>query len=119
MTEIDRGEFIYEMNRYCISDLELIFTDQKDLYTAEEMQLIEKILENKKQENKKSVSEVAFGEALFCLVSILTPIVGLIVGIIMLAAGSPRWKEAGKRTLFAVFISVFIKVFLYSGGFRI
>lgn len=106
---MDREAFIYEMNNYCISDLELICADQKELYTAEEMQLIEEILESKKQENKKSVSEVAFGEALFCLVSLLAPIDGLIVGIIMLVAGSPRWKKAGKRTLLAVFISMLIR----------
>ena len=116
---MDREAFIREMEKYCISDLELICADQKELYTDEEIQLIEEILEHRKQENKKSVSEVVFGEARFCLVSILSPIVGLIVGIIMLVAGSPRWKEAGKRTLFAVFISIFIRVFLYSGGFRI
>lgn len=115
---MDRETFINEMNRYFISDLELICADQKELYTAEEIQIIEEILEYRKQENKKSVSEVAFGEALFCLVSILAPIEGLIVGIIMLAAGSPRWKTAGKRTLFAVFISVFIRIFLSGGGFR-
>ena len=110
---MDRDAFISEINSYSISDLELICADQKDLYTAEEMQLIEEMLEHKKQENKKHLSEIAFGEALFCLVSILAPIEGLIVGIIMLVKGSPRWKKSGKRILFAAFISVLIRTVIF------
>lgn len=110
---MDRESFTSEIESCSISDLELICTDQKDLYTTEELQLIEEILERKKQEIKNSVSEVAFGEAIFCLVSILAPIEGAIAGVIMLVKGSPRWKDAGKRTLFAVFISVLIRAVMF------
>ena len=106
-------KFISEIDGLNIFDLELICTDQKELYTAEEMQIIEEVLEQKRQENKKPLPDFAFGEALFCLVSILSPIVGLIVGIIMLVKGSARWKKAGKRILAAAFISVLIRTVIF------
>lgn len=109
MTEIDRNKLIDEISGCNIFELELICKDQKELYTDEEMQLIEEILEQKRQENKKPLSDIAFAEVLFCLVSILAPIEGLIVGVIMLFKKSPRWKKAGMRTLLAVFISVLIR----------
>lgn len=49
---MDRDEFVYEMNRYCVSDPELILADQKELYTAEEIQTIEEILEIKSRKIK-------------------------------------------------------------------
>lgn len=107
------------MSRYDISDLELIYKTQKDLYSIEEMQIISEILEQKKTERKKFASEAEFGEMLFYIIGLLTPLSALIVSIIMLVAGSPRWKSTGKKTLFAVFIAVLIRIFLYSGGFNI
>lgn len=116
---MDKEALIAEMSKYEISDLELVCKTQKELYSIEEMQIIEEILEQKKTEHKKSVSEAKFGETLFCIVGLLTPLSALIVGIIMIVAGSPIWKSVGKKTLFVVFIAVLIRIFLYSGGFTI
>lgn len=116
---MDRDSFVREMDTYSIPDLELICRTQKDVYTAEEMQLIEEVLESKKQQKKKAGSDIRFGETLFCIVALLTPISGAVAGIIMLAAGSSEWKQAGKRTLIAAFVSILIRLFLYSGGFAV
>lgn len=116
---MDREKFIDEISIYSISDLELIYKTQKDLYSIEELQIISEMLKQKKSEYKKFVSEQKFGEMLFCIVALLTPFSALIVGIIMLFARLPVWKSTGKKTLLVVFISVLIRVFIYSGGFNI
>lgn len=116
---MDNEKLIAEISRYDISDLKLIYETQKDLYSIEEMQIISEVLQQKKAEHKKSVSEAKFGETLFYIVGLLTPLSALVVGIIMLAVGSPIWKSTGKKTLFVVFIAVLIRIFLYSGGFKI
>lgn len=116
---MDREKFIDEISIYSISDLELIYNTQKDLYSVEELQIISEMLEQKKSEYKKAVSEQKYGEMLFCIVALLTPFSALIVGIIMLFARSPVWKSIGKKTLLVVVISVVIRVFISGGGFTI
>ncbi len=113
MTEIDKDKLIDEVSGCNIFELELICKDQKELYTDEEMQLIEEFLEQKRQESKKPFSIIAFAEALFCIVSILVPIGGLIVGFIMLLKKSPQWKKAGKHILLAAFISALIQTVVF------
>lgn len=116
---MNREKFIDEISIYNISDLELIYNTQKDLYSTEELQIISEMLEQKKSEYKNFVSKQKFGEMLFCIVALLTPFSAFIVGIIMLFARSPIWKSTGKKTLLVVFISVLIRAFIYSGGFNI
>ncbi|MDE5854943.1 MAG: hypothetical protein K2O36_02860 [Ruminococcus sp.] len=45
---MDKEALISEISRYDISDLELIYKTQKDLYSIEEMHIISEILEQKK-----------------------------------------------------------------------
>lgn len=116
---MDREKIIDEMSIYSISDLELIYKTQKDLYSIEELQIISEVLEQKKSEYKKFLSEQKFGETLFCIVALLSPFSALIVGVIMIFSRSPIWKSTGKKTLLVVFISILIRVFIYSGGFNI
>ena len=40
---MDKESFINEIERCSISDLELIITDQKELYSKEELQIIDDI----------------------------------------------------------------------------
>ena len=59
---------------------------------------------------------------IFCIAALLLPVAGLVAGVIMIIAGikgDPKWKSAGKKTLVAVIISVMLRSFLYSGGFKI
>ena len=116
---MDSETLVTEMEHYSISDLELICRTQEELYSKEEMELIREILERKKSAAKQTPDEFGFAVTLFCIVAVLTPVSGLVVGIVMLIKGSPRWKNAGKKTLLAVLISVIIRIFLYSGGFSI
>ena len=110
---------IAEMEQYSIADLKLILRTQKELYSQEELDVIRNVLAKRKDALRLETAELDFGVTLFCIVGVLTPISGLLTGIIMLIKGSPRWKDAGKKTLLAVLISVIIRVFLYSGGFSI
>ncbi|MDE5765410.1 MAG: hypothetical protein K2N49_07325 [Ruminococcus sp.] len=116
---MDREKFIDEISICSIPDLELIYKTQKDLYSAEELDIISEVLEQKKLEYKKFVSEQRFAETLFCIVALLAPTSALIVGVIMLFSRSSVYKSIGKKTLLVVFISVLIRVFIYSGGFKI
>lgn len=113
---MDNEQFISELEKYSISDLELIVKTQKELYSTEEMQIIEDMLQEKKASKKKKRSDIDFAETLFCIVGLLSPLSGLITGIIMLIVGSENWKRVGRRTLIATAISVIIIMFLYSGG---
>lgn len=116
---MDREKFIDEISVYSISDLELIYTTQKELYSAEEMQIIGEILEQRKSEYKKAVYSERFAELLFCIVGLLSPFSGFVVGVIMLFSRSPIWKATGKKTLCAVFIAVLIWLFILNGGFKV
>lgn len=116
---MDKEAFISEIEKYSISDLELIVNTQKDVYSAEEMQLIEEELERKRASEKKENSDYRIVETLFCIVGLLAPFCGFIAGIVLLIAGSADYKKIGKRTILASFISVLIRAFLMIGGFSI
>lgn len=115
----DLDKFVSEIEQYSISDLELIYQTQKELYSKEEIEIIKDILEKKKTSLKQITDDFNFTVTLFCIVGLLSPISGLVTGIIMIIKDSPKWKNIGKTTLLAVFISVIIRVFLYSGGFMV
>lgn len=114
---MDREAFISDIEKYNISDLELIIKTQQELYSNEEMQLIKDVLKQKKNAQKTNRSDIEFAETLFCIVGLLSPISGIVVGIIMLIAGSANWKRVGKRMFLVVIIAVMIRLFLYGGGF--
>lgn len=116
---MDIRDFIREAEGYTVPELELICTTQKDLYTPEEMQIIVEVLACKRKQEKNVRSKAEFGETIFCIISLLIPIIGFIAGILLLAAGPPKWKRTGKRVLLAAFISVLIRVFLNAGGFSV
>ena len=73
----------------------------------------------KKISVKEKKSDIDYAKALFCIVGVLTPFDGLVVGIIMIITGSAAWKRVGKQTLLATAISILIRIFLYGGGFTI
>lgn len=116
---MDRENFIREIEKYSIPDLELIVNTQKDVYSAEEMQIIEEELEKKKASEKEKSSDYRIAETLFCILGLLLPVFGIIVGVVLLIAGSADYKKIGKRTLIAAFISLVIRAFLMIGGFSI
>lgn len=113
---MDKEQFISDIEKYTISDLELIVKTQAELYSKEEMEIIEDVLEKKKALQKESRSDIYSVETLFCIVGLLSPWSGLIAGLVMLFAGSDKLKRVGRRTLIATAISVVIIIFLYSGG---
>lgn len=116
---MNREAFISEIEKYSILDLELIINTQKDVYSAEEMQIIEEELEKKKVSEKEKSSDLRIVETLFCIVGLIVPVCGFIVGIVMMIAGSEDYKRIGKRTILASFISVVIGAFLMIGGFSL
>lgn len=115
---MDKNSFINEMEGYSISDLKLIITDQKELYSKEELQIIEDIYK-KKNSIKEEKSNIDYAEALFCIMGVIIPFGGLVSGIIMLITGSAAWKRVGRHTLSSTAISVLIRIFIYNGGFNI
>ena len=119
MHDTEQDTFLTELKQYSVSDLELIYRTQKELYSPHELELLKELLEQKKISLKETTAEFDFGVTLFCIVSILTPISGLAAGVIMLIKGTSKWKTAGKKTLLAALISFIIRIFLYSGGFSI
>ena len=113
---MDNEQFISDIEKYTISDLELIVKTQAELYSKEEMEIIKDTLQKKKALEKESRSDIYIVETLFCIVGLLSPLSGLIAGIVMLIAGSDKLKRTGRRTLIATAVSVIIIIFLYSGG---
>ena len=115
-------KFVSEMEQYSVPDLELICNTQKELYSDEEMAAIQDILRKKKVVSKKTGDKFYIVATIFCIAALLLPVAGLVAGVIMIIAGikgDPKWKSAGKKTLVAVIISVMLRSFLYSGGFKI
>ena len=115
-------KFVSEMEQYSVPDLELICNTQKELYSDEEMAAIQDILRKKKVVSKKTGDKFYIVATIFCITALLLPVAGLVAGVIMIIAGikgDPKWKSAGKKTLVAVIISVMLRSFLYSGGFKI
>lgn len=115
---MDKESLIDEIERYSISDLELIITDQKELYSKEELQIIEDIYK-KKTSIKKKISDIDYAKTLLCIAALFNPFGGLVIGVIVLITGSADWKGVGKQTLLATVISVLIRIFLHAGGFSI
>ena len=117
-----RDRLADEMAGCTISDLETILRTQKELYSEEEMAIIQEILQKKKTALKLTDDEMRFAVTMFCIAGLLSPAAGVVIGIIMLikgAKGHPRWMGAAKKTFLAVFISILIWLFLYSGGFHV
>ena len=115
-------KFVSEMEQYSVPDLELICNTQKELYSDEEMAAIQDILRKKKVVSKKTGDKFYIVATIFCIAALLLPVAGLVAGVIMIIAGikgDPKWKSTGKKTLVAVIISVMLRSFLYSGGFKI
>ncbi|MBR7038341.1 MAG: hypothetical protein IKI21_03750 [Oscillospiraceae bacterium] len=118
----DNKAFFNEIEQYPIPDLELICKTQKDLYSAEEMAVIEDVLQKKRAAAKLTDDDDRFMVTLFCVAGLLSFLIGAVIGVAMLikgAKGHPRWTSAGKKTLLAAFISLLIQLFLWSGGFSV
>lgn len=114
-------DFFDELCDMDLADLELIYRDQRELYSDEEAALIEDIYHRRKDAEAEEYNNRQFALTMFCLMALLSPFAGVLGGIIMLVhcRNNEKWKNAGWRTLLAAFISLLILVFLNAGGFKI
>ena len=115
----ESDKFVSEIEQYSISDLVLILHTENELYSKDELEIIQDLLEKKKTSLKLSTADFDFAVILFCIVGLLSLPSALITGVIMMIKGSPKWKVVGKKTLLAAFISLIIRIFLSMGGFSI
>ncbi len=113
--------FFDELSNMNLTDLELIYRDQRELYSDEDFDLIDDIYHRRKDAETTEYSNWQFSLSVFCVMALLSPAAGVAAGIMMLIRGKrhEKWKEAARRTLAAAFISLIILIFLRTGGFRI
>ncbi len=108
-----------ELRGYTLSELTLIAATQRDVYSPEEMALIEAEIEQRKEAEDAARDESVRKDTLPCLLSLLLPPVGLFIGAMFLFSDDPQNKKTGKRCLLATFISLLLFSYFISGGIRI
>lgn len=126
-------DFISEIERYTISDLEYIYRTQQELYSEEEMEiirdtiekkkLVKDVVERKQPDDRTLTADYYLFVTIFCIISLVFPVSGAINGLAMIIAGfskkcSPEWKGAGLRVIIAAVISIIIRAIL-GGGFSL
>lgn len=105
-----------ELMQYSVSELELIIATQADVYTPQEMALIRDVLEARREAETEKRKERAAHDTLPCVLSLLIPVIGVVLGAIFLFSGDARNKETGKRCMVAALVSLILFSFLLSGG---
>lgn len=112
---MDKNALMQELETYSLEDLELIWKTQQDDYSMEELAVIHDVLEQRRKAHAAEVRKQSY--TAHCVISLLFPIAGFVLGIILLLGQQPEKKTAGKRCLIAAVISVFLWLFMLHGGF--
>jgi len=112
---MDKEAFLKQYETYSAEDLRLIRDTQQDRYTAEEMTLIESLIE-RQHEQEKTESKRYTG---FYILSFLIPLAGVIAGIIYLRSPQQEMHKVGRQCLITGMISLLLWSFFWFGGFRI
>ena len=112
---MDKAKFMEEYQSCSLADLELIRNTQQEDYSPEELMVLETLIEEKKTAQIEEAKKKSY--TVHCVISLLIPVVGIVIGILLLTGQSPEKKAAGKRCLVAAVISVFLFLFMLNGGF--
>lgn len=118
---MDRDKLLRELQPYSVKDLELIAATQQDLYSPEEMDVIRSLIAEKKwgipqvdatrrsagPGTSRTGGDDGDGSRAFeYVMSFLVPLVGFILGSLLLAKDDPDEKLLGKRCILLGFFSV-------------
>jgi len=103
-----------ELAQYSLSELHLIAATQADVYSPQEMAIILDELELRKEAEKSKRKQRASNDTLPCILSLLLPAVGVVIGAIFLFSSDLHNRETGKRCMIAAMVSLMLFSFLLS-----
>jgi hypothetical protein len=110
---MDKDEFLKQYENYSVEDLRLIRDSQQELYTDEEMLLIESLIARSSEQKTEDGKKHIWLYVLSCLI----PLAGFIVSIIFLRSHEPQERKIGRQCLITSIIALLLWAFFNMGGF--
>ena len=112
---MDKQTFLAQYVNYADADLKLIRDTQQEMYSEEEMDWIEELIEAR----SAYYQEKARPDTWLCVVSLIIPLFGIIAGIIYKTTDKPEDQKTGRRCLIAGIIGLILWVmFVFTGPIR-
>ncbi len=96
-----------EVGNYSLNELKLIIETQSDLYSDEELDYIKYVYKQKRQGGFDKSYLFQF------VISLLIPLIGFIVGGIMIASDNDEREAAGKKCIILGIISMILSVVIW------
>ena len=112
---MDKEAFLLQYEAYSTADLKLIRDTQQSLYTAEEMALIEELLDRRAEEQNQSAKRYTW----FYVLSLFIPLMGIIAGIAFLRSPEPEENKTGRQCIITGVIAILLWTMFVFGGFRL
>ena len=111
-----REEFREDLAQYNLQELQLIAATQADVYAPEEMRLILDEIDARKEAERERRKKRDTNDTLPCVLSLLLPLIGVVIGLIFMHTGDSANRETGKRCIVASFVSLILFSYIISGG---
>ena len=111
-----KEEFRADLAQYQTSELALIAATQADVYSPAEMAVIREELDARRQAESARRKAKDTNDTLPCIVSLIFPIIGIVLALILLHNSDPANQVTGKRYLCAALVALVLFAFLVSGG---